>query len=450
MPHAAGRNAVVIGAGIGGLAAAAAAAPFFDKVTLVDRDTLPERPTPRAGTPQARHAHALLAGGERALSALFPDIVADFVRDGAVKTRAGLDVIVERPGYDPFPRRDIGLDVFCLSRPLLENVCRRRINAMRNIEIRSHSWVIEIVASKAGDGVAAVRYETDRGEMETLPADLVVDASGRAAPTLAFLDSLGLPTPEVTEIGVDLGYSSGIFEIPGGAAPDWKGVQHLPSAPDFSRCGVLLPIENGRWIVSLGGGHGDSPPSDLEGFLDFARTLRTPTIYEAIRSAKPVGDIVRFLLPASLRRHFDKLARFPRGLIPIGDSICRFNPVYGQGMSVAAMEAAILSELLASRSGRNDPLDGLARDYLNGAQACFEAPWATAELDFVYPQTRGDRPPDLDRRLKYGDALMRLMAEDADVHKLFLEVSYLLESPAALREPPIANRVMALMNAAAA
>ncbi|MGA8713614.1 MAG: hypothetical protein WB647_11405 [Roseiarcus sp.] len=149
-------------------------------------------------------------------------------------------------------------------------------------------------------------------------------------------------------------------------------------------------MEGGRWIVSLSGRHGDPPPGDLEGFIAFARTLRKPTIYEAIKTAKPLGDIVRYNFPASVWRHFDRLDRFPGGLIPLGDSVCRFNPVFGQGMSVAAIEAVTLGRLLGSRAARSDPLDGLAAEYLAGTQQCLEAPWATAISDFVYPQTRGE------------------------------------------------------------
>jgi hypothetical protein len=154
-------------------------------------------------------------------------------------------------------------------------------------------------------------------------------------------------------------------------------------------------------------------------------------------------------LLASIRRHFDRLERFPRGLIPIGDSVCRFNPVFGQGMSVAAMEAVVLGEQLQRRGGHADALDGLAEDYLAEIQDCLEAPWATAETDFAYPQTRGERPPDLEKRLRYGGALTHLAVLDPDVHRTIAEVSSLLKPQSALREPELVKRVMALMAAAA-
>ncbi len=350
MPGAIAEQAVVIGAGIGGLSAAKAVAPFFERVLVLDRDTLPDAPAPRAGTPQARHAHALLAGGQKALEQLFPGFGDDLAKSGAVPIRAGRDVVWERPGYDPFPVRDLGFDVSSMSRPLLERLCRRRLGAARNVAIRPRSRVTGIVASPDRRGVAAVVIEHGSGLPERLPADLVIDASGRAGPTLAFFDAVGSPRPDETEIGIDIGYATGIFVIPD-PAPEWKGLSHLPAPPKEFRGGLILPIEGRRWIVSIGGRHGDNPPDDLNGFLAFTETFRTPTFHDAIARAKLVGDIARYNLPASVRRHFERLERSPRGLIPLGDSVCRFNPVFGQGMSVAAQEAVVLSNLLEFPTG---------------------------------------------------------------------------------------------------
>ena len=448
MPNPIAKHAVVIGAGMGGLAAAKAVAHHFEKVTVLDRDALPDGPVARIGTPQARHAHGLLAGGQKALEALYPGIENDIAKAGAVKLRVGRDVIWERPGFDPFPRRDLGFDSFCLSRPLLESICRRRLREEPNVEICPRTRVLEIIPSGDRSAVAGVRYEADAGMPETLAADLVVDASGRAAPTLSVFENFGFPRPEESEIGIDIGYATAVFEIPDNATTEWAGVAHLAAPPEVLRGGLILPIEDGKWIVSIGGRHGDNPPGDLDGFIGFTKTFRTPTIHDAIRNAKPLGDVARYNLPASVRRHFHKLDRFPRGLIPLGDSVCRFNPVFGQGMSVAAIEAVVLGKQLARRGDRGDSLVGLATDYLMEIQGCLEAPWATAVTDFVHPQTRGERPADFDKRLQYGMALTRLAAEDASVHKAMFKVTHLLRPHSALREPELVSRVMALMAAA--
>ena len=444
MPSSIANSAVVIGAGLGGLAAAKAIASHFEKVTVLDRDALPEGPVPRMGTPQARHAHVLLKGGQNALEELFPGIGIDLAKAGAVTARNDRDIIVERPGYDPFPRRDFGFDTLCISRPLLESVCRQRLREERNVEFRPRSIVTELIPSQGDSGVSSVRCENERREPDALSADLVIDASARAAPTLSLLEAVGSPPFERSEIGIDIGYASALFEMPNDAAADWLGVMHMPTPPNVSRGAVILPIEDLRWIVSLSGRHGDAPPGDVAGFLAFTESLRTPTIHEALRKAKPVSAVARYNLPCSARRHFERLERFPRGLIPIGDSICRFNPVFGQGMSVAAMEAVILGRLLAARRNRADPIDGLATDYLSDIQACLESPWATAENDFVYPQTSGERPKDFEKRIRYGIGLTRLMAEDAEVHKTVVEVVHLLRNRSVLGEPHLAARVMAL------
>ena len=445
MPARIGEQAVVIGAGMGGLAAAKAVSPFFERVIVLDRDALPEAPAPRIGTPQARHVHVLLASGERALKALFPGVGGDFVDAGAVTLRADRDLLVERPGFDSFPRRDLGVDIISASRPMIEWLCRRRL--AQDVEIRSRARVVELIPSPDRRAVAGVRYEDAQGVTREVAADLAVDASGRAGPTLSFLERIGAPKPEQTEIGVDIGYASAIFE-PSAEARDWMGVVHFGMPPDKGSGGLILPIEQGRWLVSLGRRPAGEMPADVESFVAFARTLRTPTVYEALRTARPLSEITRFNFPGSVRRHFHKLDDWPRGLVPIGDSICRFNPLFGQGMSVAAVEATALGALLAARAGSADPLAGLGRDFLAQIQDVLESPWSVAVSDFAYAHTTGDPPPDLQQMLLYGEALVRLAAEDPETHKLMTEVGHLLKPPSVLGEPPIRERAMALMAAA--
>jgi 2-polyprenyl-6-methoxyphenol hydroxylase-like FAD-dependent oxidoreductase len=432
---------VVIGAGMAGLTAAGALSRHFGKVTVIERDVLPAEAAPRRGTPQCQHAHMLLAGGLQALQTLFPGFADDLAKAGAVKIRNGLDLRMERPGFDPFPRRDLGFDIFCMSRPLLEAVTRRRVQQSQNIEIGTRSRATALVASRDAMRVEAVRYEEEDGAAATLEADLVVEASGRCALTLQLLEELSLPRPDETEIGIDQAYASTIVERPQNFAADWLGNIMLPSAPVSSRGAFLFPIEQQRWLLSIGGNHGDAPPADREGFMDFVKSLRTPTIHDAVRNARPLTDIVRYQLPCSTRRHFERLEAFPEGLLVTGDALCRFNPVFGQGMSVAAQEAVILERLLAEEV----PMARLARDFFAAIQNPLATPWGVAVTDFVYPATRGVRPADLAQRLQYGVALTKLAAQDAEVHRLTTEVSQLLKPQAALREPALAARVMALI-----
>ena len=306
-----GKQAVVIGAGMGGLTAAGALADHFDQVVVLERDTLPSEPTHRAGTPQARHVHALLLSGQRALSELFPGFEQDLARAGAVPLRAGLDVRVERPGYDPFPQRDLGWFGYAASRPTIERAVRRRVESRANTTLRQRCRVQEVLAAPNGGAVTGVRYENGNGASETIAADLVVDASGRGALTLALLQSIGRSLPEETTIGIDLGYATCIFAIPDDAPTDWKGVMTFGQAPQNSRGGLLLPLEGNRWMATIGGRHGDVPSGDAEGFLTYARALRTPTIYNTISHAKRLDGVARYGFPESVRRHFERLDVFP-------------------------------------------------------------------------------------------------------------------------------------------
>jgi 2-polyprenyl-6-methoxyphenol hydroxylase-like FAD-dependent oxidoreductase len=442
-----GKQAIVVGAGMGGLAAAGAIAPHFEQVVVVERDTLPAEPTHRSGIPQGRHFHGLLVSGQHALGALFPGFEQDLVRAGAVPVIAGLDIRRERPGYDPFPQRDLGWCSYALSRPAIEHALRRRVEGLANVTLRERSRVLELLATPDGPAVTGVRCENGDDSMETLEADLVIDASGRGALTLSLLKSIGRSPPEETTIGVDFGYATCVFAIPDDAPTDWKGVLTFGGKdPKSSRGALISPLEGNRWMLGLGGRHGDEPPGDLEGFLAFARDLRTQTIYNAIRHAKPLGAVVRYGFPESVLRHFERLDSFPRGLLPIADAICRFNPVYGQGMSVAAQEACLLKRLLAGPSAESNRLAGLALAFFAEVPTLLDTPWSVATMDFIHPNTRGQRPADFETRLKFGMALTRLAAEDPAVHRLTMEVQNLLKPRSVYRDDPdLMQRISAIM-----
>jgi 2-polyprenyl-6-methoxyphenol hydroxylase-like FAD-dependent oxidoreductase len=443
-----GKHAVVVGAGIGGLTTAKALSSYFEKVSVLERDALPAGPEARTGTPQSRQVHVLLRGGLNALTEFFPDFETELEQAGAVRARVGSEIRVEFPGFDPFPPRDLDFDTLCMTRPLVEFVVRRGVEQQHNIELQSRCRVTKFLTSPDGSAVAGVRYDSANGESTTLAADLVVDASSRGTLTLEALDRLGMRRPDENEIGIDLSYATATFDIPPTAPRDWRAVIHRPSAQS-GRGAFLFPIENNRWHIGLNGVHGETPPDGVQDFIAFAKTLRTPTIYDAIKHATAVGAIYRFGLPCSVRRRFEALQSFPGGLLPIGDVVCRFNPAFGQGMSVVAQEVGVLKQLLDARTGAADPHDGLAPAFFAAIQDVLAAPWSVAENDFIYAKTRGECPTDFQRRLKYGNALQRIAAEDAAVHRIVAEVNNLVKPPSALRNPQIASRVTALMAASA-
>jgi 2-polyprenyl-6-methoxyphenol hydroxylase-like FAD-dependent oxidoreductase len=332
-----------------------------------------------------------------------------------------------------------------MSRPLVEFAVRRRMEQHPNVTIREHCRARGLVASRDGGAVSAIHFENGHGRTETLTADLIVEASGRGNLTFGFLESIGRPRPEETIIGVDITYATAVFAIPDDAPADWTGVMTFDSPDRGGLGGIMLPLEGNRWIVTLVGRHGEKPPDDRDGFLAYAQQLRTPTIYNAINKAEQFGKITRFGFPASARRHFDRLAEFPRGLLPLGDAICRFNPVYGQGMSIAAQEACSLHGLLETRVNDSDALTGLASAFLSEAATIIETPWALAAVpDLAHPKTEGERPDDLEQSLAFSEALNHLAAEDPAVHKLLFEVLHLLKPRSALGDPDLVERVKAV------
>ena len=258
-----GKQAVVIGAGIGELAAAGAVSDYFENVIVLERDELPQRAVPRAGTPQAQHTHALLGGGERALESLFPGFTAALREAGAVPYRMGLDILA----------------------PLVEYTVRQKLQERRNVTLRDRCRVTQLVTTDGNGGaVSAVRLAGSDGSGETLAADLVVDASSRAALTLDTLKATNRPVPTESIVGIDMSYATSVFSIPEDAPPHWKGVYTFPAPPEGKRGAIMFPIEGNRWILSLGGAHGDAPPGDLDGWSlrrgcvrrRFTAPLRTP------------------------------------------------------------------------------------------------------------------------------------------------------------------------------
>jgi 2-polyprenyl-6-methoxyphenol hydroxylase-like FAD-dependent oxidoreductase len=439
-----GEHAVVIGAGMGGLVAAAAAAPHFSQVTVLDRDELPSQAAWRMGTPQCRHAHMLLIGGLMAINELLPGFGDDLEAAGAVRTRYSIDIHSESPGYNPVTRRDLGLPVgYMMTRPLLEITTRRRVEALGNVQIRSRTRVTGLDAA-AGD-VRGVRLAGATGE-ETLAADLVIDSSGRGQPTLELMAAFGLARPDEDVIGINTTYTSCIVKKPPGWVDDWKAVITLPDPPADRMGAFLFSVEGDCWIVSVNEMHGPVDPTDWAGLLAGAKALRTPTVYDTIKDCQPVSDVVRFRRPQSTRRHFERLAAFPRGLIAFGDAVCQFNPVYGQGMSSSAKQARLLKGLFAEREGAADPLTGIAETFFSRAPSVTDAPWgATRGFDFQFTETTGEKPANHEQSQAFGAALAELVSRDAEVQRLFTEVGHLVKPPSVFEDPAIAGRVMAIM-----
>jgi 2-polyprenyl-6-methoxyphenol hydroxylase-like FAD-dependent oxidoreductase len=443
MSNVFGRRAVVIGGGIGGLSVAGVLAGYFEHVDILERDRLPASAESRPGTPQDRHPHVLTGGGLKALGEIFPGYEQDLAAAGAVAVRMAQDYLLERPDVGALPYRDFGMSILCASRPLIELVLRRRVMTIPNIALRPQCRVTEIVA--AAETVRGVRFASLSGQTETLECDLVVDASGRGALTLALLDALGWERPQVSEVGVDLSYATAVVPIPAHARPAWKMVATLPDPPRLALAAGLLPMEGNRWIAVLADGRPDARLETWESFLAKLPELTTPTLYEALRHARPSEAIRHYRFSGSQWRHFERLPRLPRGILPIADAFCRFNPIRGQGMSSAAQQARLLQTVLAeAQTAKPDPLAAAQAGFMAKAESVLRTPWnMSTSADLAFPETRGERPPDFEKSLQFEAALFRAVAADPVVHRALLEVAQLLQPRELLHEPHILERIEA-------
>jgi 2-polyprenyl-6-methoxyphenol hydroxylase-like FAD-dependent oxidoreductase len=446
-----GRRAVVVGAGVGGLSAAGALAEHFEQVEMLERDRLPPHVGTRSGTPQDRHAHGLLAGGLEALSDIFPGFAQDLARAGAVPVKVAQEVRYERADVGLLPQRDFGRSVLCASRPLIEHVLRRRVAALANVALRPGCRVTEILPATGDAATPAVQFDTGQGRPETLDADLVVDASGRGAATLALLDTLGRDRPEVTEIGVDISYATAVVPIPANAPPEWKLVLTLPDPPVLSRLVVLLPMEGDRWIVTISEHGGAARLETWADFLEALRGLHSQTAYNALRHAAPPEEIRHYGFIASQWRHFERLPALPRGVLPIADALCRFNPVYGQGMSSAAQQARLLAEMLRHSATDADPLGAMQAGFMAQVPTILHTPWnMSANADFTFPGTRGERPANFEEGQQFEAALFRAAVVDPVVHRTLMDVAQLLKPATLLQEPEMQRRIEAAASSLAA
>ena len=439
-PHPAVRHAVVIGAGVGGLAAAAAVAPHAERVTVLDRDDLPDGPERRAGVPQGRHAHGLQPGGLAALDRLVPGFRAELRAAGGRPVRVAEEVLwLTAAGY--VRPHDSGHHLLIASRELIEWTLRRLVVADPRIDVRSG---LDVAGLVLGDGrVLGVRTRPRRAgtgaAADVMAADLVVDASGRRSPTPDWLAEAGYERPAETVIDSGLTYGTRTYRRRPGDTPGWKAALIQAEPPVTTRAGLAFPLEGDRWIVTLSGLDGDVPPTDDAGFLDFARSLRSPHLATFMAGLEPVSPVATYVRTENRRRHYERLGRRPEGLVVAGDAACAFNPIYGQGMTVAALQAEAIGRELAGGPG-----DGFAARAQAAIAAEADPAWQVATgVDLKYPWTTGGARGLPDRLIgRYMDRVLRAGTVDPVVNTAFFAVIALLERPESLLRPALALRVL--------
>lgn len=361
-------HAVVIGSGMAGLTVARVLTDHFSQVTIVERDHLPDDPQFRRGVPQAHHAHTLPVRGQTLLEQQFPGLTDELVAKGAIAINGGSEIAFFVAGEWHEVRHQAAIVSITCSRPLLESVICRRLATHPRIRILQEYGVMGLYVDRRGQRVTGVRLRQRGGlsAQETrLAADLVVDASGRESRAPQWLTDLGYIPPRETTVKAFAGYASRLYRRPTGFSERWKTLYVRPTPFKNSRGGVIIPIEDDRWHVTLIGMAGDYPPADEAGFLAFARSLPIPQLYEAVKAAEPLTLTSGYRRTESRVRHYNQLPRYLEGFLVCGDAVYTLNPVYAQGMTAAVMGSLALDHSLKAQrdQAKAGDITGLAMTF---------------------------------------------------------------------------------------
>jgi 2-polyprenyl-6-methoxyphenol hydroxylase-like FAD-dependent oxidoreductase len=426
-------HAVVIGASMAGLVTARVLSEHFSEVTVLDRDTLPEQPEARKGVPQGRHLHALLSKGAEMLEGWFPGIGAEFEGDGAGVMDSVGGLRWSWQGYVR-GRFDIGQPSIWATRPFIEHHVRRRLRELPNVSVHTDRSVEGLLVDSAR-AIRGVRV-ADGHEID---ANLVVDCTGRVGRSVSWLSEFGWPAPEVTQVHIDMGYASVRFECTDLFDDGWRAC--MVKSEGNRRMAFIGEIENGGAILTAVGFHGDHPPTEPEGFTAFIRSLSDPYIARCLERAGEVGPAVPHRMKANQWRRFDKLKQAAPGIVALGDTVVSFDPIYGQGMTSAMLQARALGETLASFS----PTDATFghRYYRKSAKVLTPLWQIAAGGDFDDPRTTGPKPFGTDLSNRYTLRLMRAATTEPAVCEAILDVFGLKAPPTRLFAPRILARALA-------
>lgn len=436
-----GERAVVLGASMAGLLAARVLADSYRTVTVVERDALPAEPTPRRGVPQGKLIHALLARGAQVLEELLPGILDELVADGAVKWDGDYSKLSFSPGGHRLvqsgrcPSPD-SMPFYFQSRPFLDWHVLRRMRDVPNVTIVERHDVVSLAATPDRSRVIGVDViDRDSREVRMIEADLVVDATGRGSRTPLFLELLGYDRPPVDEVVVQLAYACQPVRVRPGAIAE----HFIALMPEHGRARMFATAcyENGATMFAVGAMAGHQVPDTADEMRDFVADFAPAKVLTALADAEPLGPVVNYRVPSNRWRRYDKLRRLPDGLLVVGDAVCSFNPIYGQGMTVAAVEATVLRDCL-QRGDRN-----LARRFFRSSVKPIRIAWQTAVgSDLALPEVEGTAPLSIRLSNAYLDRVLTACETDEAVTLRFLRVLGMVDPPAKLFSPSFVWRVL--------
>ena len=419
-------HAVVIGGSVAGLCAAAAASSAGWRVTLLERDVLPEGPAVRRGVPQSGQSHILLMRGRLALEELFPGLGAELSAAGAPHFQMGRMPLLGSDGWAPIG--DYGLDLLCASRPLIEHTIRQRVQAIPQVTMTTQARVNGL--TRDSNGTWRVTYEHDDTAV-SLCAELVIDASGRSSRLPVWLEDLGVPAAKTVTVDAQVGYATRRYSS---TRPPGPGVLVMIS-PTRSRGCMVGPIEDGQWLVTTVGVGTDRPGRAEDAFDRHLASMPSTPALEAVREMTPVGEIAVHRQTANVRHRYEDVHRWPRGLLAVGDSLCAVNPIYGHGITVAACQGLRLRTALRAKRAT-------LRTQRQIAQVT-NLPWTMAtSQDRMYATS--SEPARLQEALigAWGDQVGRLaMHGSLPAAEVMQRVGHLVSPPAAMFSPRMLGAV---------
>jgi 2-polyprenyl-6-methoxyphenol hydroxylase-like FAD-dependent oxidoreductase len=439
-----GHHALVIGGSLAGLFAARVLVDYFDTVTIIDRDIFPATPDHRKGVPQSYHAHGLLATAFPIIEQFFPGIMNDLRADGATPGSNVVPLAIVSPkGLLPLPKRPG--EIISFSRPLLEWHVRNHVSKRPVVHIITNTEVTGLLATQDRSRVTGIQMR-ERGQdsrTATLHADLIVDASGRHSQAPQWLVELDYEATPVETINSNLRYASRFYARPEQFPAEWQNLI-VNGGPPHEHAGLILAVDRGRWHVTLGGMDGTPPPADEEGFLQWARGLRDPSIYETLRIAQPLTPIRGYATPENHLRHFERMQRWPTGFIVTGDAVCAFNPIYGQGMTVSALDAVTLNRCLQEQ--KRSPRPDFEQHFQQQLAVTVADAWflgTNQDLRWPSAKLRGARPnPGLRLQHRYIDLVLYSAIVDPEIAQAYFNVITLASPPRSLVQPRLLARVL--------